>query len=41
MRTVGSVTVKRTAMTVADCLKYRNKVDLDTALAALRDYRRT
>ena len=29
------------AKTVADCFKYRNKIGLDVALEALRDYRRT
>jgi hypothetical protein len=28
------------AKTVADCFKYRNKIGLDVALEALRDYRR-
>ena len=27
------------AKTVADCFKYRNKIGLDVALEALRDYR--
>ena len=29
------------AKTVADCFKYRNKIGLDVALEALRDYKRT
>ena len=29
------------AKTVADCFKARNKVGLDVAMEALRDYRRT
>ncbi len=29
------------AKTVADCFKYRSSVGLDTALDALRDYRRS
>jgi predicted transcriptional regulator of viral defense system len=29
------------AKTVADCFKFRNKIGLDVALEALRDYRRT
>lgn len=28
------------AKTVADCFKYRNKIGLDVALEALRDYQR-
>lgn len=28
------------AKTVADCFKFRNKIGLDVALDALRDYRR-
>jgi uncharacterized Ntn-hydrolase superfamily protein len=28
------------AKTVADCFKYRNKIGLDVAIEALRDYRR-
>ena len=28
------------AKTVADCFKFRNKIGLDVALEALRDYRR-
>ena len=28
------------AKTVADCFKYRNKIGLDVALEALKDYRR-
>lgn len=39
---IEGVTVKITsrARTVADCFKYRNKVGLDVALEALREYRR-
>ena len=39
---VENVTVRVTsaAKTVADCFKYRNKIGLDVALEALRDYRR-
>lgn len=29
------------AKTVADCFKYRNKVGVDVAVEALRDYRRS
>ena len=35
------VTVTTPARTVADCFKYRNKIGLDVALEALREYRRT
>lgn len=28
------------AETVADCLKYRNKIGIDVAVQAIRDYRR-
>ena len=35
-----SVKIYNPAKTVADCFKYRNKVGLDVALEALRDYRR-
>ncbi len=35
-----TVRVYATAKTVADCFKYRNKIGLDVALEALRDYRR-
>jgi hypothetical protein len=35
------VRITTPARTVADCFKYRNKVGLDVALEALRDYRRT
>ena len=35
-----SVRVHNAAKTVADCFKYRNKIGLDVALEALRDYRR-
>lgn len=35
------VRVFSAAKTVADCVKFRNKVGLDVALEALRDYRRT
>ena len=39
---VENVTVRLTsaAKTVADCFKYRNKIGLDVALEALREYRR-
>lgn len=39
-RTIESVKVKITtpAKTVADCFRYRNRVGLDTALEAMRDY---
>ena len=41
-RKVEGVTVRvyGPAKTVADCFKYRNKIGLDIALEALRDYRR-
>jgi len=35
-----TVRVYRPAKTVADCFKYRNKIGLDVALEALREYRR-
>ncbi len=35
-----SVKITSPARTVADCFKYRNKIGLDVALEALRDYRR-
>lgn len=35
-----TVRVASAAKTVADCFKYRNKIGLDVALEALRDYRR-
>lgn len=35
-----NVKVYSTAKTVADCFKYRNKIGLDVALEALREYRR-
>lgn len=35
-----AVQVYKPAKTVADCFKYRNKIGLDVALEALRDYRR-
>lgn len=35
------VRVTSPAKTVADCFKYRNKIGLDVAVEALRDYRRT
>lgn len=40
---IESVAVKVTtaARTVADCFKYRNKIGLDVALEALREYRRS
>ncbi|MBI2348486.1 MAG: transcriptional regulator, partial [Deltaproteobacteria bacterium] len=34
-----AVRVYSPAKTVADCFKYRNKIGLDVALEALRDYR--
>jgi hypothetical protein len=34
------VRVFNPAKTVADCFKFRNKIGLDVALEALRDYRR-
>jgi predicted transcriptional regulator of viral defense system len=34
-----TVQVYKPAKTVADCFKYRNKIGLDVALEALRDYR--
>jgi predicted transcriptional regulator of viral defense system len=39
---VGGVTVRvyDAAKTVADCFKYRNKIGLDVALEALREFRR-
>jgi predicted transcriptional regulator of viral defense system len=42
-RVVEGVAVKVTtvARTVADCFKYRNKIGLDVALEALREYRRS
>jgi predicted transcriptional regulator of viral defense system len=41
-RRIESVTVRvfSAAKTVADCFKFRNKIGLDVALEALRDYRR-
>lgn len=35
------VNIYGAAKTVADCFKYRNKVGLDVAIEALRDYRRS
>lgn len=35
-----SVRVTTAARTVADCFKYRNKIGLDVAIEALREYRR-
>jgi predicted transcriptional regulator of viral defense system len=35
-----SVRIYNPAKTVADCFKFRNKIGLDVALEALRDYRR-
>jgi predicted transcriptional regulator of viral defense system len=35
------VNVTSAARTVADCFKYRNKIGLDVALEALREYRRS
>jgi predicted transcriptional regulator of viral defense system len=42
-KTVGGVRLLVTspAKTVADCLKYRNKIGTDVAVQALRDYRRS
>jgi len=42
-KTIGGVPVKVTtpAKTVADCLKYRNKIGIDVAIQAIRDYRRS
>jgi predicted transcriptional regulator of viral defense system len=39
---VAGVTIRITspARTVADCFKYRNKIGVDVAIEALRDYRR-
>jgi len=34
-----AVKVYKPAKTVADCFKYRNKIGLDVALEALRDYK--
>ncbi|MBI2360804.1 MAG: hypothetical protein HYV04_18185 [Deltaproteobacteria bacterium] len=34
-----AVKIYSPAKTVADCFKYRNKIGLDVALEALRDYR--
>ncbi len=34
------VRVFSAAKTVADCFKFRNKIGLDVAIEALRDYRR-
>jgi predicted transcriptional regulator of viral defense system len=41
-RSIEGVAVRVTtpARTVADCFKYRNKIGLDVALEALREYRR-
>lgn len=41
-RAIEGIAVKVTtaARTVADCFKYRNKIGLDVALEALREYRR-
>ena len=41
-KTIDGVPVKMTtpAKTVADCLKYRNKIGIDVAVQAIRDYRR-
>jgi predicted transcriptional regulator of viral defense system len=36
-----SVRLTTAARTVADCFKYRNKIGLDVALEALREYKRT
>ena len=35
-----TVPITSPARTVADCFKYRNKIGLDVALEALREYRR-
>ena len=42
-KTIEGVPVKVTtpAKTVADCIKYRNKIGVDIAVQAIRDYRRT
>jgi hypothetical protein len=42
-KVIGGVKVRITspAKTVADCLKYRNKLGRDVAVAALRDYKRS
>jgi predicted transcriptional regulator of viral defense system len=42
MRDIEGVEVRVTspAKTVADCFRYRNRVGLDVAMAALRDYLR-
>ncbi len=37
----ADVRVTSKAKTVADCFKYRNKIGLDVAIEALRDYRRS
>ncbi len=37
----GPVRVYSPAKTVVDCFRYRNKIGLDVALEALREYRRT
>jgi predicted transcriptional regulator of viral defense system len=41
-KTVDGVAVRMTtpAKTVADCIKYRNKLGIDVAIQAIRDYRR-
>jgi predicted transcriptional regulator of viral defense system len=36
----GAIRITSPARTVADCSKYRNKIGLDVAIEALRDYRR-
>jgi len=36
-----TVRVTTPARTVADCFKYRNKIGLDVAIEALREYRRS
>ena len=36
-----TVSITSPARTVADCFKYRNKIGLDVALEALREYRRS
>lgn len=43
VKAIDGVPVKVTnaAKTVADCIKYRNKIGIDVAVQAIRDYRRT
>jgi predicted transcriptional regulator of viral defense system len=42
-KTIDGVPIKVTtpAKTVADCVKYRNKIGIDVAVQAIRDYRRS